>query len=81
MDETNNNKNNEKILSMMVLEDDLYMYLEHRWIITLNVYNQHFEENVKKASRLLYSKQNETCLIQLLFRWITISSIIIKKIT
>ena len=48
MDETNNNKNNEKILSMMVLEDDLYMYLEHRWIITLNVYNQHFEENVKK---------------------------------
>ncbi|HVP82671.1 MAG TPA: magnesium transporter CorA family protein, partial [Nitrososphaeraceae archaeon] len=44
----NNNKNNEKILSMMVLEDDLYMYLEHRWIITLNVYNQHFEENVKK---------------------------------
>jgi Mg2+ and Co2+ transporter CorA len=25
MDETNNNKNNEKILSMMVLEDDLYI--------------------------------------------------------
>ena len=48
MDETNNNKNDEKILSMMVLEDDLYMYLERRWIITLNVYNQHFEENVKK---------------------------------
>ena len=48
MDETNNNKNDEKILSMMVLEDDLYMYLENRWIITLNVYNQHFEENVKK---------------------------------
>jgi predicted double-glycine peptidase len=33
---------------MMILEDDSYMYLEHRWIITLNVYNQHFEENVKK---------------------------------
>jgi predicted double-glycine peptidase len=32
----------------MILEDDSYMYLEHRWIITLNVYNQHFEENVKK---------------------------------
>ena len=33
---------------MMILEDDLYMYLEHRWIITLNIYNQHFGENVKK---------------------------------
>jgi magnesium transporter len=42
------NKNGEKILSMMILEDDLYMFLEHRWIITLNVYNQHFEENIKK---------------------------------
>ena len=41
-------KNDEKILSMMILEDDLYMFLEHRWIITLNVYNQHFEENIKK---------------------------------
>ena len=48
MDETNNNKNDKQILSMMVLEDDLYMYLEHRWIITLNVYNKHFEENIKK---------------------------------
>ena len=33
---------------MMILEDDLYMYLEHRWIITLNVYNPHSGENVKK---------------------------------
>jgi magnesium transporter len=32
----------------MILEDDLYMFLEQRWIITLNVYNQHFEENLKK---------------------------------
>jgi magnesium transporter len=47
MDESYN-KNDEKILSMMILEDDLYMFLEHRWIITLNVYNQHFEENIKK---------------------------------
>jgi magnesium transporter len=47
MDESYN-KNGEKILSMMILEDDLYMFLEHRWIITLNVYNQHFEENIKK---------------------------------
>ena len=47
MDESNNNKNDKQILSMMVLEDDLYMFLEHRWIITLNVYNKHFEENIK----------------------------------
>jgi magnesium transporter len=47
MDESYN-KNGEKILSMMILEDDLYMFLEHRWIITLNAYNQHFEENIKK---------------------------------
>ena len=53
MDETNNNKNNEKILSMMVLEDDLYIYLEHRWIITFNVYNLHFEENVKKNANAI----------------------------
>ena len=47
MDESRN-QNDKKILSMMVLEDDLYMYLEHRWIITLNIYNKHFEENIKK---------------------------------
>jgi magnesium transporter len=47
MDERGN-QNDNKIPSFMVLEDDLYIYLEHRWIITLNVYNQHFEENIKK---------------------------------
>ncbi len=53
MDETNNNKNDKQILSMMVLEDDLYMYLEHRWIITLNIYNKHFEENIKKKVKAI----------------------------
>ena len=53
MDESNNNKNDKQILSMMVLEDDLYMYLEHRWIITLNVYNKHFEENIKKKVKAI----------------------------
>jgi magnesium transporter len=46
--EESDNKNDRKILSMMILEDDLYMFLEQRWIITLNVYNEHFEENIKK---------------------------------
>ena len=53
MNESNNNKNDKQILSMMVLEDDLYMYLEHRWIITLNVYNKHFEENIKKKVKAI----------------------------
>jgi magnesium transporter len=48
IEESNNNKKDGKILSKMILEDDLYMFLEQRWIITLNVYNQHFEENLKK---------------------------------
>lgn len=52
MDESGNT-NDKKIPSMMVLEDDLYMYLEHRWIITLNVYNQHFEENIKKKAKAI----------------------------
>jgi magnesium transporter len=52
MDESGNT-NYKKISSIMVLEDDLYMYLEHRWIITLNVYNQHFEENLKKKVKAI----------------------------
>ncbi len=53
MYESNNNKNDKQILSMMVLEDDLYMFLEHRWIITLNVYNKNFEENIKKKVKAI----------------------------
>jgi Mg2+ and Co2+ transporter CorA len=52
MDE-NGNQNDKKLSSMVVLEDDLYMYLEHRWIITLNLYNQHFEENIKKKVKAI----------------------------
>jgi len=46
--EESGNTNDKKISAMMVFEDDLYMFLEHRWIITLNIYNKHFEENIKK---------------------------------
>ena len=60
MDETNNNKNDKQILSMMVLEDDLYVYLEHRWIITLNVYNEHFEENIKKNIMAIIHQTKQT---------------------
>ena len=52
------NQNDKQILSMMVLEDDLYMYLEHRWIITFNVYNEHFEENIKKKVKAIIQQTN-----------------------
>ena len=41
-------KDEEKLSSVMLIEDDLYMFLERRWIITVNIHNQHFEENIKK---------------------------------
>jgi len=58
--EESNNKNDRKILSMMILEDDLYMFLEQRWIITLNVYNQHFEENIKKNIMAIIQQTKRT---------------------
>ena len=45
---------------MMILEDDLYMFLEQRWIITLNVYNQHFEENIKKNIMAIIQQTKRT---------------------
>jgi len=41
-------KDEEKLSSMQIIEDDLYMFLERRWIITVNIYNQYFVENIKK---------------------------------
>lgn len=58
--EESNNKNDRKILSMMILEDDLYMFLEQRWIITLNVYNEHFEENIKKNIMAIIQQTKRT---------------------
>ncbi|HEX7142870.1 MAG TPA: magnesium transporter CorA family protein [Nitrososphaeraceae archaeon] len=58
--EESDNKNDRKILSMMILEDDLYMFLEQRWIITLNVYNQHFEENIKKNIMAIIQQTKRT---------------------
>ena len=58
--EESDNKNDGKILPMMILEDDLYMFLEKRWIITLNVYNQHFEENIKKNIMAIIQQTKRT---------------------
>jgi len=47
-EESVSKKDEEKLSSVKLIEDDLYMFLELRWIITINIYNQHFEENIKK---------------------------------
>ncbi len=37
-------------------EDDLYIFLERRWIITINFHNQQFQTNIKqRISRSLIS--------------------------
>ena len=37
-----------KLSSDMIVENDLYMFLEKRWIITLNFHNYNLEENIKE---------------------------------
>ncbi len=32
----------------ILVEDDLFIFLEHRWIITINFHNHDIEENIKK---------------------------------
>ena len=53
------NKDKEKLSSMMIIEDDLYMFLELRWIITINIYNQHFEENIKKKIKAVIQQNTQ----------------------
>jgi magnesium transporter len=53
------NKDKEKLSSMMIIEDDLYMFLERRWIITVNIYNQHFEENIKKKIKAVIQQNTQ----------------------
>ena len=53
-------KDKEKLSSMMIIEDDLYMFLERRWIITINIYNHHFEENIKKKIKTIIQQNTQT---------------------
>jgi magnesium transporter len=50
MDEQQRNNKNEqdKYNNFNLIEDDLYIFLERRWIITINFHNQKFQENVRK---------------------------------
>lgn len=49
-----------KLSSEMIIEDDLYMYLEKRWIITINFHNNNLEENIKKNIRKIMQQQQTT---------------------
>ncbi|HEU4822769.1 MAG TPA: magnesium transporter CorA family protein [Nitrososphaeraceae archaeon] len=36
-----------------LIEDDLYIFLEQRWIVTINFHNQKFQENIRKRIKNL----------------------------
>jgi magnesium transporter len=42
-----NNKEDVKY-DLNLIEDDLYIFLERRWIITINFHNQKFQENIRR---------------------------------
>jgi magnesium transporter len=52
-EEQKQNKNDDDEYSIRLIEDDLYIFFERRWIITINFYNHHFEENIRKKVRNL----------------------------
>jgi magnesium transporter len=52
-EEQKQNKNDNDKYAVRLLEDDLYIFFERRWIITINFYNHQFEENIRKKVRNL----------------------------
>ena len=46
-------KNDDDEYSIRLIEDDLYIFFERRWIITINFYNHQFEENIRKKVKNL----------------------------
>ena len=48
-----NNKDEHDKYNFNLIEDDLYIFLERRWIITINFHNQKFQENVRKKIKNL----------------------------
>jgi magnesium transporter len=47
-----NNKEDVKY-DLNLIEDDLYIFLERRWIITINFHNQKFQENIRRKIKNL----------------------------
>ena len=52
-EEQKQNKNDGDEYGVRLIEDDLYIFFERRWIITINFYNHQFEENIRKKVRNL----------------------------
>ena len=48
-----NNKIEYDKFDFNLIEDDLFIFLEQRWIITLNFHNQKFQENIRKRIKNL----------------------------
>src|SRR5687768_10758671 len=60
IDEGNNK--DKKLPSEMIIEDDLYMFLEKRWIITRNFHNHSLEENIKKNIKTIMQQAKSSNL-------------------
>ncbi|MFY9566398.1 MAG: magnesium transporter CorA family protein [Nitrososphaeraceae archaeon] len=62
--QTTNNKNEDYKynlnLNLRLIEDDLYIFFERRWIITINFHNQKFQENVRKRIKNLQQQLMKT---------------------
>jgi Mg2+ and Co2+ transporter CorA len=56
----NNKDEHDKYNNFNLIEDDLYIFLERRWIITINFHNQKFQENVRKKIKNLQQQLMKT---------------------
>jgi Mg2+ and Co2+ transporter CorA len=48
-----NNKTEDVKYDLNLIEDDLYIFFESRWIITINFHNQKFQENIRRKIKNL----------------------------
>src|SRR5215203_5560690 len=48
-----NNKIEDDKYDLNLIEDDLYIFLEQRWIVTINFHNQKFQENIRRRIKSL----------------------------
>lgn len=48
-----NNKVEHNKYDLNLIEDDLYIFLEQRWIVTINFHNQKFQENIRRRIKSL----------------------------
>ena len=56
------NTNNTNDITHELIEDDLYVFLGNRWIITINFHNRNFEENIRKKIRSFIQKSSSRAM-------------------